>query len=73
MEVDAIIADCGTTLGCYISPEGCSGNDCNFVVGYMPGDGYTDFVMAAKRDDRNLGDDQYVAIGFSPDGGMVGR
>jgi len=64
-----VVSECGSTLGCYLSPEGCSGSDCDFIVGYAPGEGFTDFVMAARRDE-SLGDDQYVAIGFSPDGGM---
>ena len=67
---EEVLAQCGSTYGCYMSPDNCASDECDYIVAYAPGDGYTDFIMAAKRD-YSLGDDQYVAIGFSPDGGMV--
>jgi len=52
---------CGTTKGCYMSPPGCVGEDCDFIVTYRGRGDFTDFEVYTELDME----DMYVSIGFN--------
>jgi len=52
---------CGDIKGCYMSPLGCVGEECDFIVTYRARGDFTDFEVYTKMDME----DMYVSIGFN--------
>jgi len=72
LTVEDIFEGCGVTSGCFVSPDGCKGLECDYIVSWIPDVTDTKIAIAARYDKDLLGEDQYISIGFSEDGKMDG-
>lgn len=59
--------DCGVKFGCFLSPDGCANEKCDFIVKWARADDkHIHFVLNTKADYL-----WWTAIGFSTDQIMV--
>ncbi len=60
------LSECGKSMGCFIYPSSCTGNDCRFAVSYkyQPVTDSFDFAMMGAKYD-------YISFGISEDVKMV--
>ena len=64
-----ITKDCGVTKKCHRIPDGCEGDQCEYIVTYKKRGDYVDFELAALVPDW---DTPYMSMGINPDKQMVG-